>query len=221
MRSVPGWAFAWVVVGIVLVGALTVVGVGLPSDDLGLRRFQTPEIATTATPSQTFTMTADGFYAIELFPTSTGGAVSGDVRLELYDGPAALLVRRAAVRAVDFVTTPTYRFGFASIPDSQGKRYRLDVLASEVNPPKGVALLATKGVRYADGTMLLNGRERWADLAFRTFAPAEQSAWTRLMAMPAGESGLSRGHAILAVLVAYWIALGVVLRMLWRLSAAH
>jgi len=217
MPSVPGWVFAWVVVGIVFVGALTVAGGSLPSDDLGLRRFQTPEIATTATPSQTFTMTADGFHAIELFPTSTDGAVSGDVRLELHDGPASRLMRRADVRAADLVETPTYRFEFAPLQDSEGKRYRLDVLASEVNPPTGVALLATKGARYAGGTMLLNGRERWADLAFRTFAPAEQSGWSRLMVMSAGKSGLSRGHVILAALIAYWMAIGVVLRTLWRL----
>ena len=69
--------------------------------------------------------------------------------------------------------------------------------------------------------MLINERERWADLAFRTVAPAGQSGWTRLMAMPASAFGVSRGHVILMALALYWIAFGLVLRALSRLWRGH
>lgn len=121
MRSVPGWVFAWVVVGVVLVVVLAVPGVNLPSDDPGWRRFQTPEVAGTARLSQTFEMTANDLHTIEILPVSTGGTPAGGVRLELYDASAALLVRRAYVRVADLVRAPSYRFEFTPIPDSQGK----------------------------------------------------------------------------------------------------
>ena len=217
MRSIPGWAFAWGIVGVVMVVVLAVPGVSLPSDDPGWRRFQTPEVSGAARLSQTFTMTANDFHAIEFLPISTEGTPTGDVSLELYDAPSARLVRRAFVRVTDLVRAPSYRFAFAPIPDSQGKQYRLDVVAAELSPPRGLALLATKGARYSGGAMLINETERWADLAFRTFSPVGLSGWTRLSSMPASRFGISRGHVILMAFAVYWFAFGLVLRALWRL----
>ena len=69
---------------------------------------------------------------------------------------------------------------------------------------------ATKGERYEPGSLLANGRTRWADLAFVTFAPTK-SIWQTLVDPPSGP-GRWRRHWVLAVLAMTWIALGVVLR---------
>ena len=93
--------------------------------------------------------------------------------------------------------------------------YRLDLFSSEKSPSKGVAVWATKGERYRGGTMLINDRLRWADLAFKTFVPSGRSSWRRLMEMPAPESGrFLRAHVVIAGLAAYWAVFGVVLRAL-------
>ena len=204
----PVWTIAWLTVGVALVVALNVPNAWLPSDDLGLRRFQTPEIVPSQVLSQTFTMTADGFHAIEVTARSTG-PVSGVVRFELREDN---VVYRADVPATDLVDSPSYRLEFRPIPDSQGQNYRLDVSGSQTNPPAGVVLLATKGERYPGGTMLVDDRERWADMAFRTFALEGRSSWTRLMLLPSGASGFSSGHLILAALVVYWLLFGAVIR---------
>lgn len=156
-------------------------------------------------------MTADGFHAIEFATASAGGAVSGNLRLELEEEGSGV-VRSAEVSAADVISAPSYRFEFRPIPDSKDSVYRLDVLSSERSVSKGVAVWATKGERYAHGTMLINDRERWADLAFKTFAPAGRSSWRRLMDMPDAESGpFSQAQVVIAGLAAYWAALGVVL----------
>ena len=213
MRRLPFWTVGWLTVGVVLVVALNVPKAWLPSDSLGLRRFQTPEIAANRTLSQTFMMTVDGFNAIEVAAASTG-RVAGDVRFELRED---YLVYRADVPAAELVASRRYRLEFPPIPTSRGQGYRLDVSGSEVNPPTGVVLLATKGERYPGGTMLIDNRRRWADLAFRTSAPEGRSSWVRLMSVPPGPFGVSRGHVILGALVVYWLVLGAVLRMMWRM----
>ena len=216
-RRLPVWVIAWLMVGAVLVVALNVPNAWLPSDDLGFRRFHTPEITPSQVLSQTFLMTADGFHAIEVVARPTG-PVSGAVRFELREDD---LVYRADVPAADLVDSPSYRLEFPPIPDSEGQEYRLDVSGSEANPPTGVALLATKGERYPGGTMLVDDRERWADLAFRTFSPESRSGWVRLMSRPAGSFGLSRGQFILGGLVVYWLLFGAVLRMMCHMPQGN
>ncbi len=218
--SVPGWIWAWLIVGVGFVIALTVPTVWLPSDELGLRRFQL-EIDAAVTISQTFNMPADDFHAIELFPASMGERVSGDLRFDLYDVTGRVgLVHRADVPAADVLRTAAYRLEFPPIRGSADQRYRLDVLASPSRPAEGVALWATKGRRYSGGTMFFNDRERWADLAFTTFAPAGRSIWRRLMDASAAQPGLSLAHVVIGALAAYWMALGVVLRALWGFSSS-
>ena len=212
-RRLPVWTNVWLIVGVAVVVALNVPNAWLPSDDLGLRRFQTPEITQNQVLSQTFTMTADDFYAIEVAARSTG-PVSGDVRFELREDE---LVYRVDVPAADLVDSSWYRLRFPVIGDSEDQRYRLDVSGPQANPPTGVALMATKGERYRGGTMLVDDRERWADLAFRTFAPEGRTGWVRLTSLPAGASGLSRGHLILVLLAVYWLLFGTALRLMWHM----
>lgn len=134
------------------------------------------------------------------------------ILLQLHEQGSAV-VRSAQVSVSEFTSAPSYRFEFDPIEDSRDAVYCLDVLSSDSSPATGIALLATKGGR-AQGTMLINGRERWADLAFRTFAPAGRSAWRRLTDT-AGVGGRFRGAVVLGFLDAYWIVLGLVLRVSW------
>ena len=158
-------------------------------------------------------MTIDGLSAVEVFPAAEG-QVSGDVRFELHalsDRPgdrADILVRSAEVLALDLFKAPSYRFEFPVIPDSKDRTYRLDLVAS---PATGVALWATAGERYGDGSLYANGRRRWADLAFRVHAPVP-SVWLRLMTLRA--TSPVRIYIVMGAGAAAWVLLGVAVRSL-------
>ena len=187
------WAPAWIAAGVVLVIALRMPGVSLPASSAGLRRFQV-DINSATSVSQTFLMTADGLEAIEVSTAATHPIATGNVRLELYDvTDGASFIHGTDVRAADLVTAPVFRFEFPPIDDSAGQTYRVDLRPSDL-PPAGVAVWATKGERYRGGSMLINDRERWADLAFTAVAPAGRSSWDRL------SDGSVAGSASLAML---------------------
>ena len=217
MTALRGWIAAWIITGVVFVAALTIPSVSLPADELGLRRFSV-DVTPSTTISQTFLMPANGLEAVEITAETTGPVVTGDVRLDLYDVTDGVnFVHGAEVRAADLVKAPVYRFTFPPIDDSEGQRYRIEVRASEP-PPTGVSVRATKGARYSGGTMLINDRERWADLAFATFAPAGRSSWNRLTSVEDGTITPLRAYVAIGALAAYWAALGLVLRFFSALA---
>lgn len=186
---------------------LTAPSVTLPGDDLGIRRFQTPSLGPDMRLGQTFAMTSDGLHAIEVFPVAGAGRISGDVRFELYEvrSDQVIPVYTAEVLADEVVRGPSYRFEFAPIPFSRDRTYRLDLVAS---PAEGVAFWATMGERYQGGSMHANGRDRWADLAFRVHAPAP-SVWSRLMTLR--DTNPARVYLMMAAYTAIWLLLGLVL----------
>lgn len=201
---------AWRLIPVLYALALATPSVTLPGDGLGIRRFQTPPLDSELRLGQTFTMTAVGLHAIEVFPVAVDARVSGDVRFELYELRENRLipVSVAEVLAEEVVRGQSYRFEFAAIPDSKDRTYRLDLVAA---PAGGVAFWATKGERYEGGSMHANGRDRWADLAFRVHAPAP-SVWRRLMMLR--DTNQARAYLVLAAFVAIWLLLGLVLRTL-------
>ena len=196
-----------------MAATLAMPPVRLPSDGLGVRRFLVPIDGETEV-SQTFTMTADGLRAVEFRPSAMDDAVSGSVRFELTEEGSGV-VRSGDLPAASLIASPSYRLEFASIDDSKDSVYRLDLMSSDVEPVSGLAVWATKGERYAEGALQINRRERWADLAFKTFAPPGRSMWARLMEMPP-TPGVSSAAVILAALAGYWLASGFVLRAFWR-----
>jgi len=213
MTALRGWIAAWLSAGVVFVAALTIPSVSLPADALGLRRFRV-DLDSTITVSQTFLMTADGLEAVEIAATAAGPEATGTVRLDLYDVTDGVnFVHGVEVPAAELVNASVYRFTLPPIDDSNGQRYRIDVRT--VSPaPAGVSVWATKGDRYSEGMMLINDRERWADLGFATFAPAGRSSWNRLTSPEEGDPTRSRAHVAIGALAAYWAALGFVLRFL-------
>jgi glycosyltransferase involved in cell wall biosynthesis len=176
---------AWWLVPLVYGLLLAAESVTLPGYDLGLRRFQTPPLGSEMRLAQTFLMTGDGLDAIEVFPVAAGKGVSGDIRFELHEihevgsDHRVTRLRVLEVLAEDLVRAPSYVFAFPAIADSRDRTYRFDLVAA---PADSVALWATKGRRYAGGGLHANGRERWADLAFRVHAPAP-TVWGRLMTL--------------------------------------
>jgi hypothetical protein len=205
----------WLALGIVGIVALAMPRAWLPGDDPGLRRFVPPEVTGDATMSQTFVMTADGFHAVEVVPIATG-RVSGSLRFDLSDITDGVRpIHSVSVPAATLVDRGAYRMDFSAIEDSGGQTYRLDISADGNAPARGVAFVATKGVRYRGGTLWFNDRERWADLAFRTFAPDARSSGTLLTAGSAGVTGF----IVLGLLIAYWLLFGLALQALFRAYA--
>ena len=214
------WAgIAWCTVPVVYALLLTAPSVTLPGDDLGLRRFQTPLLAPDLWLGQTFTMTTDGLYAIEVFATRIGARVSGDVRFELYDvtqdGELPPPRRLAVVGAADLVKGPSYRFEFPPILDSQDRSYLLNIVSSAMTPAEGLAFWATKGERYTGGSLRINDQDRWADMAFRAYAPAP-AIWRLLVTLRA--TNPVRGDIAIAAFVAIWLLMGLVLRGMAAIS---
>lgn len=212
--SVARWTRAgWWLLPVILALLLSAPSVVLPGDGLGIRRFQTPPIGPSLRISQTFSMTGDGLHAIEVLPVAPAERAAGDVRFELYEvrNDQLIPVRIAQVLADEVLDDPSYRFEFVPIPDSRDRVYRLDLVAA----PAQVAFWATRGDRYEGGSLHANGRERWADLAFRTYAPAPP-IWNRFLAL--GRTNPVRAYAAGTALVLAWLLLGVVLRTLPTLT---
>ena len=211
-------AIAWCTLPVAYALVLRAPSVALPNDPLGLRRFQTPEIASNVRLAQTFTMPADGLHAVEVSAASPRGSVTGNVRLELYDVTVEAshpLLRVDEVDAAVLVKTPFYTFEFTPVPDSKDRVYRVDFVSSETRPVEGLALWATKGERYDGGALFINDTRRWADLTFRTHADAP-SIWRLLMTFR--QTNPVRGHLVLATFGVVWLLSGLVLGVIGGLA---
>jgi hypothetical protein len=219
VRVVPRWAVAWVIIGIGVIAALAVSPVTPPADRRGLRSFLIV-IDPSTTVSQTFVMNADQFYGIEVSATGTTVTPSGDVQFDLYDVTDHRVVRSVSVPAAEVVGRKVYRFEFPPIArESREHFYRLNALVSPSQPAHGVAFRATKGDGYAGGALFINDRERWADLTFATLARGGRSPWRRLLDASAAQPRRYLAQIVITALLAYWVALGIVLRSWWHLSA--
>ncbi len=193
---------------------LVMPSVTLPGDNLGIRGFRTPPLGPDIRVGQTFVMPVDGLRAIDVFPAIVGNGPAGDVSFELYEvhdvgrERRVTRIRSLQVPAAFRLRGPSYRFAFAPILDSRDRTYRLDLVASGAT---GVAFWATRGERYPGGRMHANGRERWADLAFRVHAPVA-TVWERLMALH--ERSPARVYAVVAALAGLALLAPLVLRTL-------
>ena len=205
-------AVAWFGVPVVFAVLLAAPSVTLPADDIGLRRFQTPELGPDVQLGQTFNMPADGLHAIEVFPVAVGDPVSGFVRFVLYDVTEgrAIRLRGTVVSTDSLVQAPLFQFEFPPIGDSADHSYQLDIMSESA---AGVAFWATKGERYAAGSLRINNQDRWADLGFRAHAPAP-SVWGLFMTLR--EERPARAHVVSGSLIVMWLLLGFVIRELAR-----
>jgi len=196
--------------------SLAVRPVVLPADDVGLRKFQVPVNAETAV-SQTFAMTADGLHGVEFRPEAIGDAPSGTLTYELTEAGSGV-VRQGELPVARVVASSRYTVEFEPIEDSKDSIYRFDLASLPSQPASGIAVWATKGSRYDNGALQINGRDRWADLAFKTLAPGGRSDWDRLVSMQTPPPGVSSRTMILASLAAYILMSGLVLRAFSRLQ---
>lgn len=218
VRAPSRWAVAvWVSVPVVFAALLAAPSVALPRDDVGLRRFQTPQLDPGVLLGQTFSMPGDGLYAIEVFPVAARERVSGFVRFVLHDVTEghSTRVRGGVVAADTLMQGPSYRFEFPPIGDSADHAYQLDIAPVQA---EGVAFWATMGERYADGSLRINNQDRWADLSFQTHAPAP-SIWRLLMTFR--EDHPRRGLVVIGAFGAIWLLLGFALRGMVRMSPLY
>ena len=204
----------WALVAAAAASSLTVRPAVLPADDVGLRKFQVPVNAETAV-SQTFAMTTDGLHGVEFQPQANGNTPSGALIYELREVRSGV-VRRGELPVARVLSSPVYTVEFEPIEDSKGEMFHFDLSSSPSEPASGIAVWATKGDRYSDGTLQINERDRWADLAFKVLAPGGQSAWERLVSMQSPPPGISSRTAILAGLAVYILMCGLVLRVFSR-----
>lgn len=143
--------------------------------------------------------------------------MSGALRFELHDFTDGVRILSRYVPAAELGRGRGYRLAFDRQRDSLGREFRLDVSAPDpTRLATGVALWANKGDAYDAGVLFINDRERWADLAFTTHAPAGRSHLAKIAAFSTGASGTARGFLTLLAMAAYWVVLAVVLRMTWR-----
>jgi len=220
-RATVPMAVVWCGVPVIYAVILLTPSVALPGDDLGLRRFETPGLSPDVSIGQTFRMTADGLYAVEVFAASIETAVSGIVLFDLYEIPGEglpELVRAIEVSAVDLLKTRSHRFTFPPILNSEDRFYRFELRSAVTSPSQGIAFLATRGERYAGGSLHINNQSRWADMAFHADAPAP-SIWRLLMTLR--ETHPVRGNAVAGSFVAVWLLLGLVPIRIARISDAR
>lgn len=203
---------AWTLVGIGYVTAFMAPTEWLPSNTPALRRFQTPEVRAGIEIAQTFVMPADGFHAIEFRAAPAGPDASGDVRVTLVDatGHEYRPVHVFDVPAAELTRASSYRLEFPPMHGSRNTPFRLEFTSSSSRAGDGVTLLATRGRGYGGGTLEINGVPRWADLAFRTYAPVP-ARWRLLLSN-------GNGWLVLAGLGVTWALLGFVFRGIARLA---
>jgi len=203
-------AVAWLGVPVVVAVLLAVPSVTLPGDNLGLRRFQTPRLDSGVLIGQTFSVTGDGLYAIEVFPVAVGERASGSVLFVLYDvtEDRSMRVRGRVVTVDELLQSPSYRFEFAPLGDSADHSYLLEIAPGQT---EGVAFWATKGERYAGGSLRINNQDRWADLGFQTYAPAPSIGQ---LFMTLREAHPVRGDIVIGAMTAIWLLLGLLIRVL-------
>jgi hypothetical protein len=197
----------WWLMGAVIAMALFVHWTA--GSSLGLRRFVTPEPSDRYTVAQRFTMDAPGLSAIEI-RTRAVRAVSGRYDLILRDRTSSN-ERLKTVDAADLVRDRRYLFAFDPIEDAHGHEFEFEIRPAASNIGRGVALWATMGSRRDGGGLVINGKPRWASLAFRTRATAGS-----LLAALTGDDDPDRPPRWLAIagLLGSWIGVRFVARAL-------
>jgi hypothetical protein len=202
----------WIAVGLVMIWAAVHTS-STTGDAPGIRRFRTPEVTGNVRLAQRFRMHESRLTGVAIYPAVAGSA-AGALRLTLTDLTTASLVRSADVAAADVVRDDRFVFSVGRVDASMGHWFELAITASPEEPATGVAFWATKGDRLEDAMLIINGHERWADLAFRT----QVSPW--LSGNPfRADSGWQLRYLIAAVaMIALWGLIGVSLRIVATIS---
>ena len=159
----------WLLLGVALVWGLWYVP-ATTGDALGVRRFRTPEIAGSTRIAQQFVMRERMLTGIEVRP-SVVGDVAGSLHFTVTDLTTEQVIQSVDVSARDVVKDDRFNMWFGRIDDSRGHWFELSVTSSSAVPARGVAFWATRGERLDNAMLLINGAERWADLAFRARTP--------------------------------------------------
>ena len=214
--SMPRWlpvlgvGVAWLVTVVYFVA---IRQAGTPAVSAGRWSFTVGEIAGGITITQTLLVGANGLRRITIEPRPVGPDTRGEVLIALRDmteDPRGRIWYWIAVPARRVVAGASYDFELPPIPDSRGRRYRLDISVPNAKPGQGITLRATAGHRYTEGKLFFDSREIPADLVFRTDA-TEASAWARMVArFRSGRDRQPTGTVLLLALAMALIGLACV-----------
>jgi hypothetical protein len=175
-------------------------------DALGIRRFRTPEIAGSLRIAQQFVMRERMLTGVEVRPGVVGD-VAGALRFTFTDLTTEQVIQAVDVSARDVVKDDRFSLWIGRIDDSQGHWFELAISSSTAAPARGVAFWATRGERLDNAMLLINGAERWADLAFRATTPA-----TSMIEGLGQPEGRTRRLVVMAALIVVWVLVGMLLR---------
>jgi hypothetical protein len=199
----------WLLLAAVLVWGLWFAP-SATGDRLGLRRFKTPVVAGDVRVAEQFVMRERDLTGVEIRPAAIG-SVGGLLRLTFTDLTSGTVIRAADIPAADLVRDRSFLFAVDRIQESRGHWFELAITSSPEQPASGVAFWATRGDRLGNAMLLINGAERWADLAFQSHTPV-----TSAVGLLQRSSGFNRIRQaiVLAGIFVIWLLVGVVLRML-------
>ena len=132
------------------------------------------EVAGAVAVRQSFKMEADGFEAVTLHLRPTGGALAGQLVVELSEivpeSEQEVPVYRVSKPAADLAGTSAWTWRFNPLDDSRGRVFAVQVSLPATGFGHGLDLLATRDEEYRDGRLWVDGREQWGDLVFETQA---------------------------------------------------
>lgn len=147
---------------------------GAPANALRSGQYLAGEIAGEHVASQTFQLKTNGFSSITLYPAVFGQDADGNVVFELHRLGADerdRLVFQTSRPSAEVLSRSSLTLDFPALSDSDGGLFRIDVRMPDAAPGRGLGLWANRENSYRDGTLLVDGREQWGDLAFETAAP--------------------------------------------------
>ena|SRR5688572_26391001 len=206
----PHWLASrlWFTLGIVLVWGFWYAP-STTGDELGIRRFRTPEITGEMRIAQQFVMRERMLTGVEIRP-SVVGDVGGTLRFTVTDQTSEQVIQSVNVSARDVVKDDWFPLTIGRIDDSNGHWFELAIASAPEDPARGVAFWATRGDRLPNAMLLINGAERWADLTFRTRTPV----MSMIDGLLTPSAGLGSRILLAGALAAAWVFVGIVLRQL-------
>jgi hypothetical protein len=195
----------WLLLGVALAWGLWYAP-PTTGDALGIRRFRTPEITGNTRIAQQFVMHERMLTGVEVRP-SVVGEVAGSLHFTFTDLTTEQVIQSMDVSVRDVVKDDWFGIWIGRIDDSREHWFELAIASSSDAPARGVAFWATRGERLDNAMLLINGAERWADLAFRARTPT-----TSMIDGLRRPEGRTRRLVVIASLIAGWMLVGGLLR---------
>lgn len=190
--------------------------------NLGIRRYVLGEIYEGYRVEERFWAKADGLSSVTIYPRPAAPAPTGNVMISLYDvtdDRAPLAVRQVSVPTAELAGADSFTLRFPP-QRSVYREYVLEVSVVDGSDGQGIGLLATRGDGYRDGSLFVNGRRRFGDLAFETTVDDATSNFGSIASQLAAGGIPAPRVMLFFVLIAKYAALFVIIRAFARSADA-